>query len=276
MSATIEGERISQDEDVLVLSMQFEFDPSRARQTPRMSPHLHTSTSEHLVNFVRRLRGGASPQELQELRERVEALVLAANSIPRRSDDRRIDSLAHSIRQLIDASFTSNRVEVDLLVGEIRELRQYSQRLAAASSMPRGRRTEPTPGDAAQLLRGVERFLTAAAPDRITLKRCSFGSPFEITVAIATGGAGLRLLFYGARRILGFDLEIAAYRAELRERLAEAERAAADLARRPPADADRTALDAQLSSINPNLGQWRGSIGTAGAPEDFDAGAHEA
>jgi hypothetical protein len=55
----------------------------------------------------------------------------------------------------------------------------------------------------------------------VEVLRLSYASPVEISLAVASGAA-LQILIYGVKRLYGIDLELMAYRTELRAQYLEA------------------------------------------------------
>lgn len=267
MPKTAERLAAAQDSDAIALSMEFTFDPT-LRRLRRRGGGLNVSISERVVDFARRAHASSSQADVEELATQITQLTGMASQPSGRYKPLELEKLVAQLNLRAAKARTSLRVEaLEELVSDIRRLRKLSE-------LPPKRGPEPSSVDAAQLLTALDGLLTLVSKPRAplpTLRRCSFGSPFELTMIVGASGAGLRLLFYGAKRLFGFDLEVRAYRADLRKQLEEA-RIDAEVLELANSTADeRRELNKQLDDPNLQIGPWRGQSGSAvGLDEELD------
>jgi hypothetical protein len=274
VSTTIERELIGQAEEALELYMRFVFDPDMDARSIVPSD-INISDSERFVTFVRQRRGLWNRIDLVELATRVDQLAVLARAQPGGVIATQIGRIADRLAARTHTAISAGTVDsVDELIAEIRELRQLAHQAHSEAVKARAIRSTaaaPSLADGAQLLEGVSNFIALIDERMAVLKRCAFGSPFElISIAATSGGIGLRLLFYGAKRLYGFDLEVRAYREELRVRFERAKAEARELERRPADDDERRALDVRLAAPALRAGPWRGKAAYASETEDRD------
>jgi hypothetical protein len=231
---------------------------------------LNVSISERVVDFVRRISGSPSEADIEELATQIRQITTIVARFRGTEAVPEIRILIERLSSQVARAQTEHHLgSVDDLVADIRQLRQ----LGKLGPPPNSR---PSPAETAQLLSGLDGFLSLVSLPGRQLRRCSYGSPFEITVIVGATSAGLRLLFYGAKRLLGFDLEVQTYRTKLRARLEAARIDVEVLERAKSAAEERAQLNAQLDSAKLDIGPWRAQTGTALGldedPPDYESG----